>query len=108
MSNKLRAGQKIKLKSVEELLGVSNEESAMDIEIAKIRSFKNHPFKVVDDEKMQDLVESMMTGNTSMSISPLIPFPVWTEESSIPPRATGKDGSSRSRMPCVKDTAFRN
>ena len=32
MSTKLRPGQKIKLKSVEELLGVSNEESAMDIE----------------------------------------------------------------------------
>jgi len=59
MSNKLRPGQKIQLKSVEELLGVSNEESAMDIEIAKIRPFKNHPFKVVDDEKMQELVESI-------------------------------------------------
>ena len=59
MSNKLRPGQKLQLKSVEELLGVSNEESAMDIEIAKIRPFKNHPFKVVDDEKMQELVESI-------------------------------------------------
>ena len=59
MSNKLRAGQKIKLKSVEELLGVTNEESALDIEIVKIRPFKDHPFKVVDDEKMQDLVESI-------------------------------------------------
>ena len=59
MSNKLRAGQKIKLKSVEELLGVSNEESAMDIETVKIRPFKNHPFKVIDDDKMQDLVESI-------------------------------------------------
>ena len=36
MSNKLRPGQKLQLKSVEELLGVSNEESAMDIEIAKM------------------------------------------------------------------------
>ena len=49
MSSKLRAGQKIKLKSVEELLGVTNEESALDIEIAKIRPFKDHPFKVLDD-----------------------------------------------------------
>ena len=40
MSTKLRPGQKLKLKSVEELLGVSNEESAMDIEIAKIRPFQ--------------------------------------------------------------------
>ncbi len=34
---KTRAGQKIRLTSVEELLGVANEESAMDLEIAKIR-----------------------------------------------------------------------
>jgi len=59
MSKYTRPGQKIKLKSVEELLGVVNEESAMDIEIEKIRPFKNHPFKVVDDEKMQDLIESI-------------------------------------------------
>ena len=50
---KTRAGQKIRLTSVEELLGVANEESAMDLEIAKIRPFKDHPFKVLDDEKMQ-------------------------------------------------------
>lgn len=59
MSKYTRPGQKIKLKSVEELLGVVNEESAMDIEIEKIRPFKDHPFKVLDDEKMQDLIESI-------------------------------------------------
>jgi len=73
MSNKLRAGQKIKLKSVEELLGVSNEESAMDIEIAKIRPFKNHPFKVVDDDKMQELVESIQANGI---LSPVLIRPV--------------------------------
>ena len=31
----------------------------MEIEISKIHPFKNHPFKVLDDEKMQDLVESV-------------------------------------------------
>ena len=46
-------------KSVEELLGVVNEEAAMDIEIYKISGFKGHPFKVIDDEKMQELVESI-------------------------------------------------
>ncbi len=56
---KSRPGQKIKLTSVNELLGVVNEESAMDLEIEKIRPFRNHPFKVVDDERMQDLVESI-------------------------------------------------
>ena len=56
---KNRRGGKIKLASIDELLGVVNEESAMEIEISKIHPFKNHPFKVLDDEKMQDLVESV-------------------------------------------------
>ena len=51
---KNRSGEKIKLASIDELLGVVNEESAMEIEISKI-----HPFKLLDDEKMQDLVESV-------------------------------------------------
>jgi len=59
MKSKVRAGQKIKLTSVSELLGVGNEETALDIEIEKIRPFNNHPFKVLDDDKMQDLMESI-------------------------------------------------
>ena len=70
---KTRAGQKIRLASVEELLGVSNEESAMDLEIVKIRPFKDHPFKVVDDDKMQDLVESIRTNGI---LSPVLVRPV--------------------------------
>lgn len=56
---KNRPGEKIKLASLDELLGVVNEESAMEIEINKIHAFKNHPFKVLDDEKIQDLIESV-------------------------------------------------
>lgn len=56
---KNRPGEKIKLASLDELLCVVNEESAMEIEINKIHAFKNHPFKVLDDEKMQDLIESV-------------------------------------------------
>ena len=56
---KNRSGGKIKLTSIDELLGVVNEESAMEIEIDKIKSFSGHPFKVIDDEKMQDLIESI-------------------------------------------------
>lgn len=51
--------EKFKLESVEELLGVVNEESAMDIEISKIQSFRAHPFKVLDDDKMQELIDSI-------------------------------------------------
>ena len=56
---KLRPGEMVQIKTVEELLGVVNEESAMDIEIYKIRSFQGHPFKVVDDDKMLELVDSI-------------------------------------------------
>lgn len=52
---KSRSGEKIKLTSIDELLGVVNEESAMEIDISKIHAFKDHPFKVLDDEKMTDL-----------------------------------------------------
>mgnify|MGYP000134560591 CR=1 FL=1 len=54
-----RSGEKIKLSGIDQLLGVVNEESAMEIDIASIHPFAGHPFKVVDDEKMQDLVESV-------------------------------------------------
>ena len=70
---KMRPGQKIKLTSVEELLGVTNEESAMDLEIAKIRPFKDHPFKVLDDEKMQDLQESIRINGI---LSPVLVRPI--------------------------------
>ena len=54
-----KMSERLNFKSVEELLGVVNEEAAMDIEICKISGFKGHPFKVIDDEKMQELVESI-------------------------------------------------
>ena len=54
---KSKSADKIKMPSIDELLGVSGEESATDIEISRIHSFVNHPFKVLDDDKMDDLVE---------------------------------------------------
>ena len=56
---KTRTGQKLKLTTVEELLGVPATESSKEIDVDMIHMFKNHPFKVLDDEKMSDLVESI-------------------------------------------------
>ena len=56
---KSKSADKIKMPSIDELLGVSGEESATDIEISRIHSFANHPFKVLDDDKMDDRVESI-------------------------------------------------
>lgn len=56
---KTRTGQKLKLTTVEELLGVPATESSTEIDVDMIHVFKNHPFKVLNDEKMSDLVESI-------------------------------------------------
>ena len=55
---------KIKLTSVDDLF--SSEESRADVSrervveipLAEMHPFKNHPFKVLDDEKMQDIPRS--------------------------------------------------
>lgn len=54
-----RSGEKVKLTSIDELLGVMNEESAMEIELKSISPFRSHPFKVINDEKMEDLINSI-------------------------------------------------
>ena len=52
--------EKIHFESVDELLGAPTfKEGTEEIVISKIRPFKDHPVKVVDDEKMDDLVESI-------------------------------------------------
>ena len=59
MTQKQRSGQKVKLVSVDELLKVPEGEATEKIAIRDIRPFSNHPFKVIDDEKMDELVESI-------------------------------------------------
>ncbi len=54
-----RVASKIKLATVDELLGVPEINGTQDIDIRRISAFKNHPFKVLDDDKMSDLVESI-------------------------------------------------
>lgn len=56
-----RAGQKIKLTSIDELLCVPETEGTIDLDVRAIYPFENHPFKVIDDEKMDELVESIKT-----------------------------------------------
>lgn len=54
-----RPGQKITMTSIDELLCVPETEGTIDIEVEAIYPFENHPFKVLDDEKMEELVESI-------------------------------------------------
>lgn len=54
-----RVGQKVKLSSIDELLGVPSTEGTVDLDVNAIYPFENHPFRVVDDEKMDELVSSI-------------------------------------------------
>lgn len=54
-----RVAGKIKLQSVDELLGVPEIAGTQEIDVRRIRSFPNHPFKVVDDDRMNTLLDSI-------------------------------------------------
>ena len=64
-----RVGQKIKMTSIDELLCVPSVAGCDEIEVAKIRPFKNHPFKVLDDDKMHELVESIMLNGVLVPVT---------------------------------------
>lgn len=58
-----KSAEKIKLTSYDELFGTkkSNVEGIYTtVPLSQLRPFKNHPFKVLDDEKMQETVESVI------------------------------------------------
>ncbi len=57
---KQRSGEKIKLLSVDDLLGVPTGDPITEIEVDKIAPFEGHPFKVKDDDKMKEFVESIL------------------------------------------------
>lgn len=59
---KNRSAQKIKLTSYEELFGCEEgrvQGEYTTVPLSMLRPFKNHPFLVLDDEKMQETVESI-------------------------------------------------
>ena len=64
-----RVGQKIKMTSIDELLCVPSVSGCDEIEVAKIRPFKDHPFKVLDDDKMHELVESIMMNGVLVPVT---------------------------------------
>lgn len=64
-----RVGQKIKMTSIDELLCVPSVAGCDEIEVGKIRPFKDHPFKVLDDDKMHELVESIMLNGVLVPVT---------------------------------------
>jgi len=63
---------KIQLQTVDELLGVPETAGTMDIDVDRIHSFANHPFKVLEDDKMDELVTSIKENGV---LSPVIVRP---------------------------------
>lgn len=61
--NKAGSAAKVKLNSFDDLFGASDMSAGTDqvqeIPLSELYEFKGHPFKVLDDEKMQETVESI-------------------------------------------------
>lgn len=58
---KTRSGKPVHLIGYEELLSVPTIAGASDIPLEQLHEFKNHPFHVVEDEAMMELVDSIKT-----------------------------------------------
>ncbi len=58
-----RVGKKVKLNSYEDLFGSSEEplekEQIKEISLSELHAFKDHPFKIRDDENMKNMIESI-------------------------------------------------
>ena len=67
--SKRNLGEKIKLASYDDMFGMDEttispvdqkiEGQIIDIPLDELHTFENHPFRVVDDESMQEMVDSI-------------------------------------------------
>ncbi len=65
MSKKTR--KRLRIPSINEL-HIPKISGYDEIEVSKIRPFKNHPFKVLDDDRMHKLVESIMLNGIQVPV----------------------------------------
>ena len=61
MAAKKQLPDRVQLKTLDSLFGIDEEQAGqiMEVPINELFSFQNHPFKVLDDEKMAQTVESI-------------------------------------------------
>lgn len=61
MSKSSNLVSKIKMTSYDDLFGTSDhpENDVKDISLDELHEFRGHPFKVLDDEKMEETVQSI-------------------------------------------------
>lgn len=68
--SKRNLADKVKLTSVDDLFGLTDEETKgqiipnldgqiVEVPLVELHTFRNHPFRVLDDEKMDETVESI-------------------------------------------------
>ena len=67
-----RKSSKISLKPIDILLGVEDNEQRIEVPISKLHCFKYHPFRVLDDEDMYRLAESIKENGV---LNPLVVRP---------------------------------
>ena len=57
---KSKSAEKVKLNSLDDLFGIDETgETVTSVPLSELHTFKGHPFRVLDDEKMQETVESV-------------------------------------------------
>ena len=62
---KVKSASKIKIDSFDDLFGSSSMENSnqaeqvVEVSLEDLHTFQNHPFRVLDDEKMEETVESI-------------------------------------------------
>ena len=57
---KSKSAEKVKLNSFDDLFGIDETgETVTSVPLSVLHTFKGHPFRVLDDEKMQETVESV-------------------------------------------------
>ncbi|MCM1192872.1 MAG: ParB/RepB/Spo0J family partition protein [Acetatifactor muris] len=64
MAGRRSSASNIRMANVDDLFGLEQDkgsrgEKVTEVEIEKLHPFRSHPFKVLDDEKMQETVESI-------------------------------------------------
>ena len=61
MSAKNKLPERVQFKHLDQLFGIDQEQSGqvVDVPLKELYPFKDHPFKVIDDDKMRETVESV-------------------------------------------------
>jgi ParB family chromosome partitioning protein len=68
-----RPGLNIPFKSLDELLGADDSDGITELPVADIHPFSSHPFKVSDDKRMEDLIQSIKENGV---MTPILVRPV--------------------------------